>query len=286
MIKVAFVQGSKSKLSIETIKLDPRTKLLMLLLMSLLSFMIHNFYLLLSLLVIMIFLAIPARISWKKFFRYVKPTLWLLPWIFIIQMTFPSSITGQSFELIANFGFMSNEYGFQTITLYLESLVYAANSCLRIFNLAIGSCLFSLTTSSNEYLQSLTKMAIPYGIAFTTGLIIYFLPMVVNETNETQMALETRGISINQGSIITRIKNLSLLLASILFNFIEKSKYQAIALDSRGFNPRKKRSYYRTIEFELIDISVMIFAIEFFCLMCYIFRLEITIFFSFAQYFN
>lgn len=283
---MAFIQSSKNKLLNKSIKLDPRTKLLLLFFMSLLSFMIQDIYLHLGLFGIMMFIALPARIQWKKFFRFIKPTLWLLPVIFIIQIIFPASTTGPAFDLITKFGFMANNFSTQTIAIYLESIVRATNSCFRIFNLAIGSCLFSLTTNSNEYLHSLTKMAIPYGIAFTTGLVIYFLPMVVNETSETRMALETRGISINRGSIIIRVKNLSLLFTSILFNFIEKSKYQAIALDSRGFNPRKKRSYYRTIEFELIDISVIIFAVEFFCLMCFIFRLEIITFFSFAQYFR
>jgi energy-coupling factor transporter transmembrane protein EcfT len=152
--------------------------------------------------------------------------------------------------------------------------------------LAVGSCLFSLTTNSNDYLQSLTKLRIPFSLAFTTGLVIYFLPMVITESNETRVALETRGISINRGSFITRIKNLFLLLTSILYNFLEKSKYQAIALDSRGFNPHKNRSYYRKVEFELIDISVIIFTLEFFGLMCYLFRTEIAVFFTFIQFFR
>ncbi|NHJ47625.1 MAG: energy-coupling factor transporter transmembrane protein EcfT [Asgard group archaeon] len=283
---MAFIQSSKNRLSNKTITLDPRTKLVMLLLMSLLIYMVSNFYLLFSILCSMIILALIAKIPWKKFYRYIRPTIWVLPSLFIIQLIFPINASGPSFDLLVNFGFMSNYLNDQTLTLNLGSVLFALNSCLRIFNLAVGSCLFSLTTNSNDYIQALTKIAIPYSIAFTTGLVIYFLPMVVTETNDTRMALETRGISISRGSFKTRVKNLYLLLTSILYNFLEKSKYQAIALDSRGFNPRKKRSYYRKIEFELIDVSVLIFTIELFCLMCFIFRTEISIFFTFIQYFK
>ncbi|NHJ41376.1 MAG: energy-coupling factor transporter transmembrane protein EcfT, partial [Asgard group archaeon] len=286
VINVTFVYRSKNKRQNESTKLDPRTKLLMLFLMSLLSFMLKDIILLTSLFGIMIVITLPAKIKWKNFFRYIKPTIWLIPIIFIIQLIFPASNSGASIRLVTNFGFMSNSFKFQSIAINVESIVIASSSCLRILNLAVGSCLFSLTTNSNDYIQSLRKIAIPYGIAFTTGLVIYFLPMVVNETSETKMSLETRGISINKGSIISRIKNLYLLLTSILFNFIEKSRYQAIALDSRGFNPRKKRSYYQTIKLEFIDVSIMIFSIEFFCLMCFIFRSEIIFFFSLTQYFG
>jgi energy-coupling factor transport system permease protein len=286
VIRVALIRSERKNHHQKLIKLDPRTKLLMLLLMSLLSFMIQNIYLLISISVVMLLLALAANISWQKFVRYVKPTLWLLPMIFLILLISPITNLGPSVNIITNFGFMSSSISKQVINLSIEAIIYALNSCIRILNLAIGSCLFSLTTNSNEYLQSLTKIAIPYSIAFTTGLVIYFLPMVVSETNETRMALETRGISMNRGSFITRVKNLRLLLTTILLNFVEKARYQAIALDSRGFNPKKKRSYYRTIKLELIDISVMNITIGLFCLICYIFRFEIITFFSFAQYFS
>ncbi|MGC9779218.1 MAG: energy-coupling factor transporter transmembrane protein EcfT [Candidatus Heimdallarchaeota archaeon] len=279
---MTFVQSSRSKLKKRDFTLDPRTKLLMLLAVSLLSFLINDLYLLLSLFGTMLIIALIARIDYRQFIRYVKPTLWLLPSIFVIQLAFASSSSGDFIDIFVEFGPLTNLVGINNhiISINIESLINATNSCLRIVNLAIGSCLFSLTTNSNDYLQSLTKIGLPFELAFTTGLVIYFLPMVVSETNEMRMSLETRGVSINRGSIIKRIRSFSVLATSILMNFIEKSKYQTIALESRAFNTDKKRTYYRKIKFSIIDVFITILILAAIAGICYLFREELKLFFS------
>ena len=149
----------------------------MLLAVSIFSFMIDNTYLLLFLLNIMLIFVIISRVDLKKMFRYVKPTLWLIPTIFIIQFLAWESLSGNFINIPVNFGFASAIVSSnRIISISVDALILAANSCLRILNLAVGSSLFSLTTNSNDYLQSLTKIGFPFEIAFTTGLVIYFLP--------------------------------------------------------------------------------------------------------------
>lgn len=253
----------------------------MLFAVSVFSFMIENVYLLLFLLNIMLILAIISRVDIKKMIRYVKPTFWLIPTIFIIQLLAWDSLTGNFIVLPVDFGFLSHmTINNRSISISVDALIFASNSCLRILNLAVGSSLFSLTTNSNDYLQSLTKIGFPFEIAFTTGLVIYFLPLVISETTEMRLSLETRGVSINRGNIISRLRNFKILATSILMNFIEKSKYQAIALESRGFNSGRKRTYYRKLKFGLFDIFITILILGLIAGICYVFRLELVIFFS------
>ena len=180
---LAFIQSSTRVPTKKTLSLDPRTKLLMLFAVSIFSFMIDNMYLLLFLLNIMLIFVIVSRVDIKKMIRYVKPTFWLIPTIFIIQLLAWDSIAGNFIDIPASFGFLSHmAVNDRIITVSVDALTFATNSCLRILNLAVGSSLFSLTTNSNDYLQSLTKIGIPFEIAFTTGLVIYFLPLVISET--------------------------------------------------------------------------------------------------------
>ncbi|HUT79683.1 MAG TPA: energy-coupling factor transporter transmembrane component T [Candidatus Bathyarchaeia archaeon] len=279
---MAFIQNTRSQRKIQAFSLDPRTKLVMLLFASLLSFMINDYLIQLFMLNIMLMFAVIANINYKFFFKYVKPTLWLIPVIFIIQLAFNNSTSGDTFNFYVEYGFLLNidMINIKSIIINIESLLFAVNSCLRIVNLAIGSVLFSLTTNSNDYLQSLTKIGLPFELAFTTGLVIYFLPMVISETAETRTALETRGVSITQGSFISRVKAFRILATSILINFIEKSKYQAIALESRGFKAQEKRTYYRKIKLHFIDLLMIIFILGLVAGICYISRYELKLFFT------
>ncbi|MBN1328092.1 MAG: energy-coupling factor transporter transmembrane protein EcfT [Candidatus Heimdallarchaeota archaeon] len=277
---MAFVQNTSQR-KIQTFNLDPRTKLVMLFFLSLLSFMISNYLIQLFMLNLMLIFAVISNINFKSFFKYIKPTLWLLPIIFIIQLAFNNSSSGNTFSFYVEFGFLSNivQINYNFITINIDSLLLAVNSSLRIVNLAIGSVLFSVTTNSNDYLQSLTKIGFPFELAFTTGLVIYFLPMVISETAETRIALEIRGVSITQGTFISRIKAFKILATSILINFIEKSKYQAIALDSRGFKSKGKRTYYRKIKLQFIDVIMIVFILSLVAGICYISKDELRNFF-------
>ncbi|MCK5045964.1 MAG: energy-coupling factor transporter transmembrane protein EcfT [Candidatus Heimdallarchaeota archaeon] len=278
---MAFIQSSTRVPTKKTLSLDPRTKLLMLFAVSIFSFMIENMYLLLFLLNIMLIFVIISRVDIKKMIRYVKPTFLLIPTIFIIQLLAWDSIAGNFIDIPVSFGFLSNmAVNDRIITVSVDALIFATNSCLRILNLAIGSSLFSLTTNSNDYLQSLTKIGVPFEIAFTTGLVIYFLPLVISETTEMRLSLETRGVSINRGNFISRLRSFSILATSILMNFIEKSKYQAIALESRGFNSKRERTYYRKIKFSLFDIFITILILGLIAGICYVFRADLGAFFA------
>jgi len=229
----------------------------------------------------MLIFIIISRVDVKRMYRYIKPTLWLIPTIFVIQLIAWESISGKIVNIPADFAFVKNiVLHNRIIPISVDALILATNSCLRILNLAIGSSLFSLTTNSNDYLQSLTKIGFPFEIAFTTGLVIYFLPLVVTETAEMRLSLETRGVSINRGSFISRVRSFRILATAILMNFIEKSKYQAIALESRGFNPRKDRTYYRKIKLSVLDFLTIILVLCLIAGICYVFRMELKAFFS------
>jgi len=279
---MAFVQSSNRIEQKTTFPIDPRTKLLLLLVLSFLLFLINDLLFMACVFAFLLVLGLISRISWRKLIKFIKPTLWLIPTLFIIQLAFGSGETTNVLLVYTDFGFLASFLALERhyILFDIASLEVAANSSFRILNLAIASCLFSLTTSSNDYLQSLTKIGVPYELAFTTGLVIYFLPMVVSETTETQMALETRGVSVNYGSFLSRLKSFRILTAAILINFIEKSRYQAIALDSRGFNTKRKRTFYRKIKFGVIDVLLSVVILSATAGICYLFREEIVQFFA------
>ncbi|MHA1220711.1 MAG: hypothetical protein ACTSQB_03150, partial [Candidatus Heimdallarchaeota archaeon] len=129
---MAFVQSSKSSSKVRTDALDPRTKLLLLLLASMLSFLIPNAIFLASLLGVMLITAAISRVNLKKFIRYVRPTIFLIPVIFLIQLIFNNSLSGKTIEIFVEFGFLTDFFRMnnQSILIGIDSLLIATSACL------------------------------------------------------------------------------------------------------------------------------------------------------------
>ncbi len=268
---MAFSRSANEEKAYVSFNLDPRTKLLVLMIVSLLSVAINDFFFLLMLFDLVLLFAILSEAEIMKIWKYVKPTIWLIIPVFLIQTFFsyvkdgPLVILPETWWKIGGFVLISS-----------GSLFYAGSICLRILILAVSSSLFSLTTNSNDFLLALRKIGFPYEIAIVTGLIIYFLPMVITETTSVSNALETRGVSIRKGRFLSRLKTFRILITAILMNFIEKSKYQAMAMDSRGFNSKIKKTTICDLKLKVNDYVVMIIVVAIFAGILYYFWEEIN----------
>ncbi|MFW9924975.1 MAG: energy-coupling factor transporter transmembrane component T family protein [Candidatus Thorarchaeota archaeon] len=251
---MAFIQQSnRSKIAIN-IDIDPRTKLLFLFAVSILSVLIEDFIFQLFLFDVVLIIVIVSKADLVKIWRFLKPTFAVIIPIFIIQVFFsynknnPIVTIPESSPILANYVIIS-----------IGSILFAASITFRVLTIALSSVFFSVTTDTNEFLQALRKLGIPYEIAISVGLIIYFLPMVVEETTTVRDSLETRGVSIRRGRFIHRIKVFGILVSAILLNFIEKSKFQAIAMDSRGFNSKRKKTTLKAIKLKVQDYIISLF---------------------------
>jgi energy-coupling factor transport system permease protein len=278
---MSFIHAGKTNKSFLLVDLDPRTKLLMVLLLSFLSVTIINPLFLFLLLEFILFIIFLANIDFRKIWRYIRPTLWFVGPIFIIQVIFSVNKTAPLLTLPSTWPLVGD-----FVLISIGSLMYAISISLRIILLAIGSCMFSLTTNSKDFLQSLSKMKIPYSLVFTVGLVIYFLPMVVNEVSDVRDSLETRGLSIRKGSFLSRVKTFRVIVSTVLLNFIEKSKYQALAMESRGFHPRKARTTLHDITFGFVDYVISILSLGITATLLYLFWNEITLFANISFLFN
>jgi len=268
---MAFSQSVREEKGYISLNLDPRTKLLLLMIVSMLSVMINDFFFLLMLFDLVLLIAILSKANLLKIWKYVKPTIWMIIPVFLIQTFFSYVKDGPLVILPETWGKIG---GYVLIS--TGSLIFAGSICLRILILAVASSLFSLTTDSNDFLLALRKIGFPYEIAIVTGLIIYFLPMVITETTAVRNALETRGVSIRKGSFIKRLKTFQILITSILMNFIEKSKFQAMAMDARGFNSKIEKTVLRNLKLKIVDYLIMIAIVGIFAGFIYYFWDEIN----------
>lgn len=232
--------------------LDPRMKLLIVLWVSLVSFLTENVLLLvlifLGSLITLFITPVSTRMAW----RTVRPIVQASVPIFLVQLTFHEP-KGDPLVLVPSVSpFLSG-----TVLVGDQALSTAVTIILRMLVIALVSVIFAMTTDQREFLQSLIQLKIPYSIAFTTSMVLYLLPLIREEVDTVSLALRARGVTRAKG-IISTLAYLRLVFVTTFLNFLDRTYQQSLVLDSRGFRLFRTRTTLNPVQFSPTDALVFL----------------------------
>lgn len=231
-----------TKISTLVHSLDPRTKILaMLFLFGLALTFNHPLYL------GVVILAILTVAWWSASLANV----WKLRYMLLILMAFstvlwPFFATGTT-EILR----------WWRIRVYLESLLYGAGMGLRIAIFLVVGIIFLSTTRIEEFTTALIKLKVPYPIAFATSTAFRLLPTFVGDGATIIQAQTARGLDLESGSVLARMRKFIPLLVPILIYALRRINLQAMALESKNFGGKGKRTFYLELSFQFRDYAVL-----------------------------
>jgi len=131
----------------------------------------------------------------------------------------------------------------------------------RFFMLIYSFSLFFTTTQLDDLAQSLCKLKVPYHIAFTLTLSVRFIPTVAKDFLTVYDAQRARGLEMEKGSFLKRVKKfLALLIPVFIASFLRVDRI-AEALESRAFGLVKNRTFLYEVKVGLKDIIFLVVAI-------------------------
>jgi energy-coupling factor transport system permease protein len=180
--------------------LDPRTKLLMLIVFSIMSFLTTN---LIIMTLIFAFIAVLARKSglFTKWIHSLRLILPLIIFVFIIDLFFSRENSG--FELI------SAQIGFITLYATEGSLLFSSAMIIRLLIIAGISFLFIMTTKYSDFVKSLHKMKVPPIISFSLGYALSSTTTLSRDASNVLDAQRSRGLEFEKGSVLKKLINFS-----------------------------------------------------------------------------
>lgn len=243
-------------------RLDPRTKLLLVLGCVVLATIILNLLTYIILISFLIFIFILSALPYLLLFKNLKSFFWLFLIIFFFQILFTPDTT----KAILHFGFINiTQIGIH------NGILYTLRLCVFIF----GAVVLSLTTSPMDltdgifkFLSPLKKLKFPVQeLSLITMISLRFVPLLLEEASNLRKAQLSRGASF-EGGIIQRTKKTIPLLIPLFISSFRKADDLALALDARGFRSKEERTSYQKLEFKINDyvfLGLLIFII-FICL--------------------
>ncbi len=239
-------------------KLDPRSKIFCLVLFFALGLVFNHPLYLLPILILTLIVAWIGN-SLKN--------LWNLRYIFLILIAFSTLLwpffTKGPTEL----------FSFWIIDFTLESILYGFAMGIRTAIFLITGVTFLSTTRIEEFTTALIKLKIPYPLAFSISTAFRLLPAFAGAGSTIIQAQTSRGLDLESGNIIVRMKKFIPLLVPILIYAIRSINLQAMALESKCFNLTKDRTFYFKLKMKNSDYAI-IFILFFVCIITLYLRIS------------
>ncbi len=130
--------------------------------------------------------------------------------------------------------------------------------------------LYFQTVSPDDISQTLIKFRFPYAFAWAISTAYRFIPTLGKETNIIIDAQKSRGLQIDSGNLFKRVRNMIPLLIPIFATALRRSWQLAEAIESRGWNATKNRTFLYSIKLKWWDIIVILLSLGLFALFLYL----------------
>ncbi len=166
-----------------------------------------------------------------------------LPMVYLgkISARWSQSLRGSLFFIVFIFIFNFAPTAYYSGSL-LDAAVSAIAMSLRFLNLISVFSIFFLTTSPEDLTQSMVQLKIPYDYALTFNMAMRFVPTLSREAQYIMDAQRSRGLEMEKGNFISRIRNYVPVLIPLIISSFRRAELVADAMESRAFGASKKRT--------------------------------------------
>ena len=230
-------------------RLDPRTKLIMLVVYIVALFLAKSW---ISYALMLAFLAVVIKVSTiplKSILKGMKPLVMILVFTGILNLFF----TQEGPVLV----------DFWIITITLGGLTRAVFMMLRILMLITGTFLLTYTTSPislTDGLESLMgplkKIKVPvHELSMMMCIALRFIPTLIEETDKLMCAQKARGADFETGSIIDRAKALIPILVPLFIGAFRRADELATAMECRCYQGGEGRTKMKLLRYHRNDLT-------------------------------
>ena len=233
--------------------LDPRTKLIMLVVYIVALFMATGW---ISYGVMLVFLLSVIKISTippKSIVRGMKPLVMILVFTGILNLFFT---TGEGEPLV----------DFWIFTVYAEGLSRAVFMVVRI--LMLISCTFLLTYTTSPIaltdglealMNPLKHLKVPvHELSMMMCIALRFIPTLIEETDKIMSAQKARGADFENGSLMDRAKALVPILVPLFIGAFRRADELATAMECRCYQGGGGRTKMKLLRYSRWDFNAFL----------------------------
>ena len=151
------------------------------------------------------------------------------------------------------FNYIYNEYPNIPSASLIE---YSVAMTLRFVVLVETFSIFFLTTSPDLLGLALEQSHIPYEFCFAFTTAVRFVPVLADEAQTIMDAQKSRGLELERGNFLKRIRNYIPILIPLIVSAIRRSLELAEAMESRAWGATEKRTNLYVLKLKRTDYAL------------------------------
>ena len=231
-------------------RLDPRSKIIFMLLVSSLIFFIRSLWMAALILIILLILWLLARLPFSLLRQIGTALAGIVAFLFVAQALFYPGETVLIQPIVPNCVPLIGGTGRIT----LEGILFALLLTLRLFSMTVVLPLVSMTTPIHTFTLGLVRMGLPYRWAYTMTTALNLIPILQAEANAIAEAQRLRAFHVFEtGRLLEKLKAYPALATPLIIGAMRRAQLIAVAMDSRAFGATASRTYIQNIEMERRD---------------------------------
>ena len=203
-------------------RLDPRSKLLAMLIYIVIIFWANNPLTYAVITLFTLFLVFLSKIKLGFFLGGIKPMIWIILFSTLFQVFFNTK------------GWM----------IFLRFILIISFSTL----LTLTTTPLSLSDAVESLLKPLTVFRVPaHEIGLMLSLSLRFVPTLMDDTTRIMNAQKARGVDFGEGNIIQKVRSIIPILIPLFASSFKRADALAIAMEARGYQGGEGRTKYRRL---------------------------------------
>lgn len=240
-------------------RLDPRIKILSLILLMVAIFISYSTYemtfVIGGILALFIFLlAVISGTSFKALFKSLRAMWFLIIFLLLINI------------LVKPHGAERIAFSIGSLDIYWESIFQSIKIIIRLFLMITLTMILTTTTKPLDltyalewFMKPLKLIKFPtHEVAMTISIALRFIPTLLNEVERIMKAQTSRGVDFKHGKLSSRFKAIISLIIPLFISSFQRAEELADSMEARGYNPRAKRTTYHQLKFSFNDLFVFI----------------------------
>lgn len=233
-------------------KLDPRSKILAMLLLLVCIFVPAGWWGYGLIGACVLFVILRAKLSLKFVWKALKPMMFMMCFLLFINIL----VYKTGFVLVDIFGFKIYSGAiFQTLYIVVRLVLMIMTTTA----LTATTKPLDLTLGIEELLKPFSKIGVPsHEIAMLISIALRFIPDLIDETQRIMKAQESRGVDMKEGKFKEKVLAILSLIVPLFVSAFQRAEDLANAMEARGYAPGEPRTRYKVLKMHGNDYLLLV----------------------------
>lgn len=223
-------------------RLDPRIKIIGMILLMVAIFIPADFEGYGVLLVVTVNLVLLSKLKFGFIIKSLKPVMFMLLFLLVINIV----LIRTGFVIVNVLG----------LRVYSDALYQTLYIVTRLLLMIMVTTLLTATTKPLDLTLGIEDLLAPFKlfkvpaheIAMMISIALRFIPTLIEEAQRIMKAQASRGVDLNEGKIKEKIIAILSLIVPLFVSSFQRAEELADAMEARGYSPSAPRTRYKQLK--------------------------------------